>query len=59
MPAYLCLWLWDVCRKLKHQASKIFMVLHQTFKRRLNLATFCSTSQENDRIIVTMDFYQL
>jgi len=46
----------DLCRKLKLRALKIFTVLHQIFKRRLNPATFCSTSQENDCFIMTVDF---
>jgi len=32
------------------------MVLHPTFKRHLNLATYYSTNQENDCIIMTLNF---
>jgi len=55
---YYFVWLLvlDMCRKLKHRASKIFTVLHPTSKRHLNPAIFYSTNQENDCIIMTADF---
>ena len=51
---FIIMWLFDMYRKSKPQASKIFMVLHQTFKRHLNLATFYSTNQENNCITLTI-----